>query len=187
MTPILTPVKLRVYRFIGIDLSTKKISVAVAAAPKAEYYAYSWVEVEAKGDHMEGRFQGLIESFRAALEQMKPVDMAFIEDITFTRSRQAELGLAKVLGAIEAHLLDCDIPYLTVNNATWRSELGLAGRKGVTKSERKARSVAYAESELNIKVPNHDVGDALCILRWGLWQLYRDPFTGGKLRELIGN
>lgn len=176
----------RTYRFIGIDVSTKKIAVGVAAGQEGCTLAYSWREVEAPGDHMEDRFRGLAEGFRNALEEFKPVDMAFVEDITFTRARQSELGLAKVLGAVEAHLADCGIPYFLVNNATWRSALGLAGRKGVTKRERKARSVAYAESELGVEAPNHDVGDALCVLRWGMDRFCDEQFIGGKLRVFIG-
>jgi Holliday junction resolvasome RuvABC endonuclease subunit len=176
-----------VYRFIGIDVSTKKIAVGIAGAHEAEPYQFSWVEVEAAGDHMGDRFRGLVENFRAALEQLRPVDMAFVEDITFTRGRQTELGLAKVLGAVEAHLLDCGIPYMAINNATWRSALGLAGRKGVTKSERKARSIEYMSMLWNVRPPNHDIADALCVLSWGLGKLI-DPILGGdpKVRELVG-
>ena len=146
----------------------------------------SWREVQAPGDHMEDRFRALAENFRNALGQLKPVDMAFVEDITFTRGRQTELGLAKVLGAVEAHLTDCGIPYLTVNNVTWKAVLGLGSRKG-TKLERKGRNVAYARRSWGLAGSelNDDVADALCVLEWGTRQL-TDPVVGPKLMEQIG-
>lgn len=175
----------RAFRFIGIDLSTKKIAIAVGVAPEAHELAVSWREVTAPGDYMADRFRGLVENFRSALEQMKPVDMAFIEDITFTRGRQTELGLAKVMGAVEAHLADCGITYLTVNNVTWKAALGLGSRKGAP-AERKDRNVEHAQHFWGVSENiGHDVGDALCVLEWGMRQLH-DPITGPKMMEQLG-
>jgi len=149
-------------RLIGLDLSTKKIAIAVY---DGEGTVPRFVEVVARGRHATDRLDALLVNFRNQLAQLKPVWGAFIEDVSFVRSRRAELDLAQVLGGVKAHLIEAGITYIAVNNMTWKHDLGLGGRASKT-------NIAEYVSErwLGLVVPSQDCADALCVLEWGVLQ-----------------
>jgi Holliday junction resolvasome RuvABC endonuclease subunit len=163
---------------VAIDLSTKKVAIAVfdgeATVPRL-------IEVVASGARAADRFDALMANFRNRLGQLTPVGRAFIEDISFVRGRRAELDLAKVLGGVVAHLVDAGIPYVTVNNMVWKRDLGLGGRAS------KSDIAGYVAGRwLGLKIPSQDTADALCVLEWGIIQYRKGVLDGQELAEAQG-
>jgi Holliday junction resolvasome RuvABC endonuclease subunit len=157
---------------VGIDLSTKKIAVALASACEASAWHDGTVvtyEVTAQGQHMFDRFDELIAQFRAwfgDINREYPIDHVYIEDISFVRGRQTELGLAQVLGGIKATLYGLGIPYTTVNNTTWKKGLGIGG------NAKKAAIMAQVKETWKRVPESQDTADALGILTWGTHHFY---------------
>ena len=166
---------------VGLDLSTKKIAIALISDRADALWRLGWDirdgdlytdEVVAKGSHMRERFDGLLEGFRNLFETLKPIEHVYIEDVSFVRGRQTELGLAQVLGGVRAHLLDMGIPYTTVNNMTWKRDLGLGGKAT------KAAIMQHAKDIWPLVPSSQDVADALSVLEWGMQRSLMEASRG---------
>jgi Holliday junction resolvasome RuvABC endonuclease subunit len=159
-------------KLIGIDLSTKKIALAVGV----ETVEPQFIELTASEARAADRFNPLMDAFRELLRSLKPVARVFIEDISFVRNRRSELDLAQMLGGVKALLTTAGIPYVTVNNMTWKCALGLGG-----KASKLAIAEYAAERWLPLEIPSQDAADALCVLEWGIIQ-YRKGTLHGQER-----
>lgn len=145
----------------GIDLSTKKIAVAVI-----DNRELRWTEVVAtgarKGARAGDRFPKLVRGFKELLYEpwIKDVEFFFIEDISFIRSRKNELDMAMVQGAVMSQLELAGKTYQTCNNSTVKAAFNMM-RQG------KAAVQRLVERIFQEKGLSEDVADAALVAMYG--------------------
>ena len=153
---------------LGVDISTRKLAFVLVG----DDGVYAWQdEREVKGKLAGDRFAELVERADRVLSiwgrgayGMAPACRVVIEGIPFVKSRAGIIGLAKVLGMVEALALHYDYEVEVVNGHDWKKALGLSGnaRKDVIR--------AFAEGEGYVN-ESQDLTDAYCV---GLYGVRRD-------------
>lgn len=141
----------------GIDLSTKKIAVAVIDGRELH-----WHEVLADGTRAGDRFPKLVRGFRRLLKEpwIGNVEFFFIEDISFLRSRKNELDMAMVQGAVMSQLELAGKTVQTCNNSTVKAAFNMM-RQG------KGPVQKLVEKIFNKKKLSEDVADAALVAMYG--------------------
>lgn len=142
----------------GIDLSTKKIAVAAIDGRKLVH----WTEVTAVGQRAGDRFPKLVHGFRKLTHEgwFRDVEVVFIEDISFIRSRKNELDMAMVQGAVMAQLELAGRTYQSCNNSTVKAAFNMM-RQG------KAAVRKLVEQTFGEKGLSEDVSDAVLVAMYG--------------------
>ncbi len=141
-------------RIAGVDISTKVIAVSVLD-PKGP----TSFEVKAKGRRAADRFEKLMGGWTGLMETLE-LDFVFIEDISFSRNRQAELDLAQVLGGMKAVLYGMRRQFRTFNNQTIKAKFNLA-------RSAKADTQALVEKVTGLKGLSEDQSDAFLAAMYG--------------------
>lgn len=140
-------------KIAGIDLSTKKIAVAVIDGQNLH-----WTEIVSDGRRAGDRFVPLVQGFNRLLKMswFRKAEVVAIEDISFLGSRKNELDMAMVQGAVMAQLELAGFTVQTCNNSTVKAAFNMM-RQGKTPVQRLVEKV-FSQSRLS-----SDVADAALV------------------------
>lgn len=91
------------------------------------------------------------------------IDEVALEDIQFQKDIPTAITtyriLAEIIGISEELLTEIKIPYQFVNSNTWKSKIGIKGKK---REEQKKNAQAWVLKTYDLKVSS-DAADAICL------------------------
>lgn len=152
---------------LGVDLDTKKISMAVVTAEDETHPPIYITASGGKGKLAHDRFVPLIREAAAVLDGMlmPPIDLVAIEGLPFVKNRRGFESLAKVLGAFEFICAQRGLRTMIVKGSDWKKSMGLSGN--ANKAAIMRHVVALIDDE-DFLPPTQDHADALCVGIWGI-------------------
>lgn len=106
------------------------------------------------------RLESLRKKVLELIDQFK-ITKAAIEDIQLQSNANPATykALAEVLGVLEELFTELSIPYEIVHSQSWKSALGIGGRK---RTEQKKNAQEFVQTTYNKQVSS-DESDAICI------------------------
>lgn len=150
---------------LGVDLDTKKISMAVVNAEETNRPPLYATASGGKGKLAAARFVPLITDAVYVLSGLPIVDLVAIEGLPFVKNRDGFIGLAKVLGAFQFVCSQRGLPTLIVKGREWKEALGLSPNAN---KETIMRHVVALIDDEDFLPPTQDHADALCVGIWGV-------------------
>ena len=150
---------------IGIDVSTKKISIATLYKK-----GFSVVELEApSSEDWEQRFVTLQKKFFSYVEDnLSSEDMVYIEIIPHAANTSILIKLTHFIVLCRYILLQFGIPFEYVNNMTWKKNTGVKSKTRLSKDVKlgiRNRAVELFGDE--VQSLSQDGADALLIAYYG--------------------
>lgn len=155
---------------LGVDVSTKKVAFAFVNGNDS---SLSWLEIGASDSDWQKRFLELMRAVRSAVctePRFLGIQLAVLEDISFVAPGYvgSNIGLPKMLGAVQTILDTHEICTKTVHHKILRAPLGLNGKD-------KLAIQTFVNEHFKTEVPSHDVADAAVAALYGL-SLISEPF-----------
>jgi hypothetical protein len=114
-------------------------------------------QVDAEGDLAEDRFNALVLAFNEYVTG-KQLTHVYVEGLPFVKSRKGIVGLASILGAVQAICALNDVTCTVVPGYRWKRALST----GTTKER-----VSDWVSSQGVELETQDLRDAYAIARYG--------------------
>jgi Holliday junction resolvasome RuvABC endonuclease subunit len=148
----------------GFDCSSKSIAcVLINQDKKIIFTSYFNSELDGMDLRLAKLTEGLIEKIEGLFTSKLKPDLVAVENPIFVNNIKATSGIAQVIGATKSSAARYNIPFMGVDNKSWKKAVLSNGNS--TKEE----IMAFALSNWDKKIIlNQDIADASCVALWGL-------------------